>query len=342
MVDFVPRQGELAMSITRLTRSTTLAFLLALVLTLCGASAAFASDGTFLTEWGTGAGSRPVAIDVDPAGNAYVTQIGAGFNRVEKFDSSGSSILTWGGGVLVSPRGIAVDPSGTIVYVADYGTNATNGQYVRKYDASGNLLDTWSGFGRPDGVAVDSAGNVYVAERGTGSIKKLDSDGTLLATWSGPAVDLNNPIDVAVDSAGYVYVTDRGNNRVRKLDSAGNVVDTWTGFAAPDGIGVDAANNVYVAEYQQNRARKFDSAGGLVLSLTPPTAYDGPRGIAVDSADNVYVTDMEAHRIVVFGTTPPPPPVSVPASSTWSMLALALGALGVLYLSRGRLAIQRA
>lgn len=329
------------MSSARIVRcGTTVA--LAVVLVLSVVSLAFATDGTFLREWSTGAGSRPVALDVDPAGNVYVAQIGTGFNRVEKFSSTGASLLTWGSGVMVSPRGVAVDPAGTSVYVVDYGTNATNGQYVRKYDTSGNLIATWSGFGRPDGVAVDAAGNVYVVERGAAQIRKLDSSGNILATWNlGTGVDLNNPIDAAVDSAGNVYVTDRGNNRVQKLDSSGNVVATWAGFTAPDGIEVDSTGNVYVAEYQLDRVRKFDSNGTQLFALTVADGRwatgDGPRGLAVDQADDLYVALLEGHKVAVFGTAAPPPPVyTTPASSTWSVLILVFAAFGVLYLGHAR------
>ena len=134
----------------------------------------------------------------------------------------------------------------------------------------------------PTGVAVDSSGNVYVADNGNHRIRKITSAGevTTLAgsgtdghhDAAGTAAQFNNPTGVAVDSSGIVYVADTRNHSIRKITSEG-VVSTFAGsgtagfangtgteaqFNYPTGVAVDSSGNLYVADNNNNRIRKIE------------------------------------------------------------------------------------
>src|SRR5262249_7444129 len=142
-------------------------------------------------------------------------------------------------------------------------------------------------FGGPTGVAVDSAGNVYVADRDNHNIRKITAAGmvtTLAGTagmtgsadGTGAAARLFSPISVAGDSAGTLYVTEMGNQTIRKITSAG-VVTTLAGTAGvagsadgtgaaarfnhPTGVSVDSAGNLYVADRDNYTIRKITPGG---------------------------------------------------------------------------------
>ena len=121
----------------------------------------------------------------------------------------------------------------------------------------------------PYGVAVDSAGNVYIADFGNGRIRKIDSTGTIttiagngeccFSREGGPAVDAElTPYGVAVDSAGNVYLSDYGNRRIRKVDSTGTI--TTIAGTGQDGFSGDGGS------------------GGLGEAPQPPWRGGGQRG----------------------------------------------------------------
>ncbi|MGD0539508.1 MAG: LamG-like jellyroll fold domain-containing protein, partial [Verrucomicrobiota bacterium] len=202
---------------------------------------------------------------------------------------------------------------------------------------SGATDDTGSlaRFNQPWGVAVDSAGNVYVAEALNQTIRKITPGGvvTTLAGVAGSpgfndgpanAALFSRPTGVAVNSAGtVVYVADRNNHIIRKI--SGGFVTTLAGSAGvfgsadgtgpaaqfhyPNGVAVDSADNVYVADTFNETIRKITPGGGVTTlagsvgvfgsANGPGTAaqFGAPEGIAVDESGNVYVADIASATI---------------------------------------------
>jgi sugar lactone lactonase YvrE len=254
-----------------------------------------------------------------------------------------------------SPQGLAVDWSGN-VYVADSDnhkirkitpagvvtTLAGSGSYG-SVDGTGNAAS----FSAPAGVAVDSSGNVYVADTGNNKIRKITSSGvvTTLAggaggslwhNWSGSADGTGNaagffsPRGIAVDSSGNVYVADWGGHKIRKITPAG-VVTTLAGsgasgsadgmgtaasFYEPNGVTVDSSGNVYVADSSNYKIRKITSTGvvttlagsgasgsidGTGTAARLSLSYMSPMGVAVDGGGNIYFGGSKVRKITSTG-----------------------------------------
>jgi serine/threonine-protein kinase len=155
----------------------------------------------------------------------------------------------------------------------------------------------FTGLNHPDGVAVDGAGNLYVADRGNSRVLKLAAGATTPVVL--PFTGLSSSGGVAVDGAGDLYVTDYGNDRVLKLAAGATtpVVLPFTGLAWPEGVAVDGAGNLYVTNYANNQVLKL-AAGTTTPVVLPFTGLDHPFDVAVDSAGNLYVADFDNNRVL--------------------------------------------
>jgi uncharacterized repeat protein (TIGR02543 family) len=166
----------------------------------------------------------------------------------------------------------------------------------------------------PDSLAVDSSGNVYVAESYNNRIQKFTSSGqfvTKLGSLGSGDGQFNFPEAVALDRNGNIYVADTDNHRIQKFTPNGQFVAQWGSegsgdgqFNLPAGIALDSSGNVYVTEVYNCRIQKFTSNGQFITKWGSLGTGDGqfisPRGIAFDSGGNVYVVDSQNHRIQKF------------------------------------------
>jgi len=245
-----------------------------------------------------------------------------------------------------APASVAVDAAGN-VYVADNGNNL-----IRKISSVGNV-STLAGsgtagfvnatgilasFSSPTGVAVDAAGNVYVADNGNNAIRKITPAGevsTLAGSGqpgstdaTGIAASFNGPQNLAVDGSGNVYVTDAGNNLIRMITPSGEVTTiagsgqkgsdngegTSASFNNPVGIAVDLAGNIFVSDYGNNLIRMI-TPDGLVSTLAGSghfgslegigviASFAGPSGLSVDVAGHLFVADKYNNVIREIYTT---------------------------------------
>ncbi len=210
--------------------------------------------------------------------------------------ASGQSVLPFNGiDFRLSPGGVTLDSAGN-VYVTSEGMYGRVVKLTTGSDATTVL--PFNGLYQPQGLAVDGAGTVYVADfnnrvismaAGSNSQKELPFSG------------LSYPEGVAVDSQGAVYVADRGNSRVVKLAAGSNTqtVLPFNGLNNPDGVAVDPVGNVYVADTDNNRVVKLDAASNTQSEL-PFHDLSVPWGIAVDNSGTVYVTEHDKSDVVKY------------------------------------------
>ena len=246
----------------------------------------------------------PIGVAVDAAGNVYLTDTGN--DRVLKLaaGSNEQTVLPFTG--LHSPGAIAVD-SDENVYITDYVTAATDfkvpNSHVVKLAVGSNDQSVlpFTGLSHVQDVAVDTAGNVYLAGNTDGADTKVvkltagSKDPTVL-----PFTGITSANAVAVDGAGSVYVNDGPNNRVVKLaaGSTEQAVLPLAGLEYPDGVAVDAAGDAYVIDGKNGQVVKF-AAGSNDQTAVPSTVLYGPADVAVDGVGNVYVVDNSGFGEVV-------------------------------------------
>jgi sugar lactone lactonase YvrE len=147
---------------------------------------------------------------------------------------------------------------------------------------------TVSGVVAPIGIAIDAAGNRYIADYASANVTEVSAGGTVSTISS----TLLHPNAIAVDSSGTnVYVSDAGNDRVLEIPVAGGSQTTLgSGLSEPDGVAVDSTGNVYIADFNNHRVLKIAAVGGGQTEVAMGT-FSFPSGVALDSYGNLYVID---------------------------------------------------
>jgi serine/threonine-protein kinase len=227
----------------------------------------------------------------------------------------------------LSPGGVALDKADN-VYVSSEGMY---GRVVELAHASNTTtVLPFTGLFEPQGLAVDNAGAVYVADFNNRVVKLAAGSNNQIEL---PFTGLNYPEGVAVDGQGSVYVADRGNNRVVKLAAGSNTQTDlpFTGLKNPDGVAVDASGNIYVTDTDNNRVLKLD-AGSNAQTMLPFPGVSVPWGIAVDGSATVYVTEHDNNTVLklVSGSNTP---TVVPFTDLNTPLGVAVGSTGDVYVA---------
>ncbi|HEX3511547.1 MAG TPA: hypothetical protein VHT27_10675 [Solirubrobacteraceae bacterium] len=289
----------------------------------------FDSSGNFLMAWGHKGralgdfdfGSsqdytKPPGGGIAVAG-PYVYVADSGNNRIERFDLEGQSAVQFGSGgsgagQLAYPRALAANESEVIV--------ADDNHRVQRFDPNGGYLgqagSAGSGpgqFGFAYGVALDAAGDVYVADDLGQRIVKLGPQLQFLGAWGGfgsKPGQLAFPRALASDPAGDTYVADTANDRIEVFNPEGALLRTLGISArgpgqltAPRGLAIDPAGRLLASDTDGNRVEVLAPASGDLQAQWTTTggsrsSLAAPSGIAVDPAGPVYVIDESGARAV--------------------------------------------
>ncbi|MGA3040069.1 MAG: hypothetical protein ABSF54_04675 [Bryobacteraceae bacterium] len=301
--------------------------------------------------------STPVEATLDAAGDLYISEtrrvrcVTAATGIVSTVAGTGTFGFAGDGGsallaVLNTPTGLTL--SNGLLYIADQ-----DNQRVRLVAANGTIstvagdgVPSYAGDGLPainaslagpNGLSIDTSGNLYIADTHGDRVRRVNSAG-IITTFAGngasagyggegePATltPLNSPQGVVADLAGNVYISDTNHNRVIRVDPAGNihtVAGTGTAGAmpgevyGPTGLALDNAGNLYIADTENQRIQML-APGGAISSIagTGSSGFSGdggaatsaelnyPSAVAVDAGGNVYIADTGNNRVRVVTT----------------------------------------
>lgn len=314
--------------------------------TLAGSGSPGSRDGSSLDsgfQWPTG-------LAADSKGYVYVADFSN--NQIRGVSREGKVITLAGTGLgghadgeapkamFHGPQTVAVDREGNL-FIAD-----SENFRIRKITPDARVhtvagsdhsayADGRGGFARfvyPTGIAVDSHGNVFIADRGSHSIRRIEPDGTVSTlagngtpgyrNGPGSRARFHDPLSVVVDPQGYLYVADAGNHTIRKITPSGQVINYAGGglpgfrdgrgsealFHWPTGLALDNDGVLYVSDSNNSRIRRI-SRSGEVSTLAGngmPGFTDGPgrsarfnfpTGLGIDHGGALYIADSANHLI---------------------------------------------
>jgi hypothetical protein len=335
-----------------------------------GASSNFCGDGGAATK---ACLALPSDVALDTAGNLFIADYENA--RVRKVDKTGMITTVAGNGTrgfcpdggpaiaacLGGPAGIAIDAADNL-FIADSGR-------IRKVDAAGTIT-TVAGNGSagycgdggsatsaclndPQGITVDAAGNLFIADALNHRVRKVDHAGTITTVAGngtsaycgdgGPATSacLSAPYGVALNAAGNLFVADAQNHRIRRIDATGTIttiagtgVGDYCGDGAlastaclyyPERLAFDAENNLFIGDYGNSRVRKIDAIGTITTvagsdiygycgdgGIATDACLASPRGVALDAGALIIADERNARirKVDVALLTHPTPSLS--------------------------------
>jgi sugar lactone lactonase YvrE len=308
----------------------------------------------------------PLGLAVDSGGNLFIADV----SRIARVDASTGIITAVAGNGTYCPsptdpcgdggpatsaslnfaRGVAVDGSGD-VYIADSQNNR-----IRRVDAATGVITTVAGNGTrgfsgdggpatsaeltyPYEVAVDTSGNLFIADQGNSRIRRVDAATKIITTVAGggtptsgvgdggPATSarLRNPQGVALDTSGNLLIADTFDQRVRRVDGATGIITTVAGNGTPGfsgdggpatsaslhelvGVAISSSGNLFIADQYNNRVRRVAASTGIITTAAGGgTGGDGgpatsgvlpePLGVAVDGSGNVFTSTFGDSRV---------------------------------------------
>lgn len=281
----------------------------------------------------------PYGVAVDTTGNLFVAD--AGNNEVREITPKGSvTTLDGVSAGLEQPVSAAVDlydnvyvgSSNEILQIAS-DRSVTD---IAGSDDSGsvNANGATASFSSPAGIAMDTSGNLYVADTDNNEIRKITPSGDVStfagstkagsADGVGTQASFNWPFGIAIDSSNNLYVSDYGNSEIRKITPSGTVSTlagskqkgdadgngTVATFNLPAGIAIDSNDNLYVADRGNNQIRKISTTGLVIVGTLAGSgksgsadgtgagaSFNSPFGVAVDGNGTVYVADTSNNEI---------------------------------------------
>ena len=201
---------------------------------------------------------------------------------------------------------LATDAAHAYVQVFD----KTTGKFISRFGGKGDNDDSLE---KPEGIAVDPAGNVFIADYTTGAIKKYNADYKWLKTFSeygsAPGQNIKSEFMDIVD--GKLYMPEAGNHRVDVFDLEGKFLFLFGGegtepgkFNVPEAAKFGPNGLLYVSDLKNDRIQVFDKEGKLVKTFgksgSGPGELKAPAGIGIDKDGNVYVAEIGNDRVQVF------------------------------------------
>ena len=287
----------------------------------------------------------PAMVSIKPGDNATLTVAVGGSSATYQWQQMPAGSTQWNN---LSDDGTYSGSSTAALTVADASTTLNGDQFQCVITLSGTsvtstptvlvvetplIISTLAGtsgatgdgttpyFNYPSGVALDSGGNIFVADFNNNNIRKVTTNGVVstpygsrssasgAANANGNNATFNEPNSVAFDPSGNLDVADTKNNLIREISPLGDVT-TLAGagggvFNQPEGVAVDGSGNVYVADTGNNVIRKIDSSGNVTTfagqlgtagyadgDAATTALFNAPSAVAVDSLGNVYVADF--------------------------------------------------
>jgi DNA-binding beta-propeller fold protein YncE len=189
----------------------------------------------------------------------------------------------------------------------------TTGKFIGRFGGKG---DNDANLDKPEGIAVDPDGNIFIADYNTGYIKKYDASHKWLLTFSeyGSEKGQNIKSEFMDIRDGKLYMPEAGNHRVDVFDLNGKFLFDFGGQGSepgkmnnPESAKFAGNGTLYVADLKNDRIQVFDATGKFLSTWgktgTGPGEFKAPAGIGIDKDDNVYVTEIGNDRVQVFDKT---------------------------------------